>query len=177
MTAEFGIATKRLRLRWLTLDDAGLLLDVWNDPAFIRNVGDRGVRTVEEVKKAMQNGGALHLYETYAYGPYRVALQDDDVAIGIVGLFRRDGLDIPDLGYSVLPQYCGKGYAYEASCAVIDYARDELALDQICAIISPDNAVSIGLIEKLGFEFERMHLMPDDDEKIRLYGMRFAGED
>lgn len=176
MTEAFNITTERLQLRWLTLDDADLLLEVWNDPAFIRNVGDRGVRTVEEVQDVMQNGGALHLYKTYGYGPYRVALQDGDVAIGIVGLFRRDGLDIPDIGYSVLPQYCGNGYAYEASCAVIDYARNKLALDQICAIISPDNSVSIGLIEKLGLVFEKMHRMPGDDEEICLYGMRFNAE-
>jgi len=174
MTAAFNIATERLQLRWLNLDDAVLMLEVWNDPEFIRNVGDRGVRTRVEAQEAMQ-GGALHLYATYGYGPYRVALKDDDVAIGIVGLFRRDGLDIPDIGYSVLPQYCGKGYAYEASCAVIDYAREDLELEQICAIISPENAVSIGLIEKLGLAYERMHLMPEDDDEVRLYGMRFSG--
>jgi ribosomal-protein-alanine N-acetyltransferase len=173
MTVAFKIATERLQLRWLTLDDADLMLNVWNDPAFVRNVGDRGVRTVEEAEAAMQNG-ALHLYEEYGYGPYRVALRDDDVAIGIVGLFRRDGLDIPDIGYSVLPDYCGKGYAYEASCAVIDYAHTELELEQICAIISPGNAVSIGLIEKLGLVFDRMHLMPDDDDAVCLYGMSFT---
>ena len=175
MTAAFNIATERLQLRWLTLDDAGLMLDVWNDPAFIRNVGDRGVRTLEESRAAMQNG-ALHLYEKYGYGPYRVALRDNDAAVGIVGLFRRDGLDIPDIGYSVLPDYCGKGYAYEASCAVIDYARTELELEQIYAIISPGNAVSIGLIEKLGLVFERMHFMPDDDDAVCLYGMSFTNQ-
>ncbi len=173
MTAVFKIMTERLQMRWLTLDDADLMLAVWNDPAFIRNVGDRGVRTRKEAREAMQDG-ALHLYATYGYGPYRVALKDDDVAVGIVGLFRRDGLDIPDIGYSVLPQHCGRGYAYEASCAVIDYARKVLELGQICAIISPDNAISIGLIEKLGLVFERTHLMPDDDDEVCLYGMSFS---
>lgn len=173
MTAAFDIATERLQLRWLTLDDADLMLDVWNDPAFVRNVGDRGIRTREEAQVAMREG-ALYLYKTYGYGPYRVALKGNDVAVGIVGLFRRDGLDIPDIGYSVLPQYCGQGFAFEASCAVLEYARNELELEQICAIISPKNGVSIGLIEKLGLEFERMHLMPDDDDEVCLYGMRFA---
>ena len=175
MTTGFGIATERLQLRWLTLDDADLMLAVWNDPAFVRNVGDRGIRTREEAEAAMQDG-ALHLYKTYGYGPYRVALQDDDVAIGIVGLFRRDGLDIPDIGYSILPQYCSKGFAYEASCAVIDYARNELALEQICAIISANNAASIGLIKKLGLAFDRMHLMPEDDEEVCVYGLQFTDQ-
>jgi len=173
MTAVFNIATDRLQLRWLTLDDADLMLQVWNDPAFIKNVGDRGVRTREDAEVAMQDG-ALHLYKTYGYGPYRVALQDADIAVGIVGLFRRDGLDIPDVGYSVLPQHCGNGYAYEASCAVLDYARNALGLDQVCAIISHDNTASIALIKKLGFVFDRMHLMPEDEEEVCLYGMRFT---
>ncbi len=103
------LQTERLSLRELTLDDAELMLSVWNDPAFIRHVGDRGIRTVDQAHEAMQNG-VLKLYEDYGYGPYRVALKDSDIAIGICGLFRRDDLDIPDLGYSTLPNHCGQGF-------------------------------------------------------------------
>ena len=81
------LETERLQLRWLKLDDADLMLAIWNDPAFIRHVGDRGIRTVEEARAGMTKG-ALQLYEKYGYGPYRVALKDDDAAIGICGLFR-----------------------------------------------------------------------------------------
>ena len=160
--------TERLRLRKMTLDDTGLMLAVWNDPAFIRHVGDRGIRTTEDARDAMRKG-ALHLYEAYGYGPYRIALKDNDTPIGICGLFRRDGLDEPDIGYSTLPDFCGQGYAYEAATAVLDYAQAELALQRLIAIISPTNEASIGLIRKLGFEFERMHTMPDDEEEICIY--------
>ena len=162
------LETARLSLHELTLDDAGLMLSVWNDPAFIRHVGDRGIRTVAEAHEAMRNG-VLLLYEKYGYGPFRVALKDTDTAIGICGLFRRDGLDIPDLGYSTLPDHCGKGYAFEAASAVVDYAASNLSLESLIAIISPGNDASIGLIRKLGFEFERMHTMPGDDDAVRLY--------
>jgi RimJ/RimL family protein N-acetyltransferase len=163
-----AIETERLQLRKLTLEDAGLMLDVWNDPAFIHHVGDRGIRTSEDARAAMRKG-ALDLYDKYGYGPFRLALKDDDTPIGICGLFRRDGLDEPDIGYSTLPDFCGQGYAFEAATAVMGYARSELALDRLIAIISPTNDASIGLIRKLGFEFERMHNMPDDEDEICIY--------
>jgi RimJ/RimL family protein N-acetyltransferase len=166
--------TERLQLRKLTLDDADLMLAVWNDPAFVRNVGDRGIRTTEEAYEAMQKG-ALHLYEAYGYGPYRLGLKSDDTPIGICGLFRRDGLDEPDIGYSTLPGFCGNGYAYEAAVAVMDYARSEFDLARLIAIISPQNDASIGLIRKLGFEFERMHTMPGDTDEVCIYGKSLNG--
>lgn len=149
------------------------MLAVWNDPAFVRHVGDRGIRTTEQAHEAM-TAGVLQLYETYGYGPFRVALKDGGTPIGICGLFHRDGLDTPDIGYAILPDWCGKGYAYEASRAVIDYARSGLSLERLIAIISPHNRASIGLIRKLGLSFERMHRMPDDDEDVCIYGMQLA---
>jgi len=163
--------TERLQLRRLTLDDADLMLAVWNDPAFIRFVGDRGIRTLEEAQQAMLDG-PLMLYEKYGYGPYRVALKDDDTEIGICGIFRRDGLDEPDIGFSTLPEFCGRGYAYEAACAVVEFARTRLRIPVLTAIVSPDNAASVGLIRKLGLSFERMYLWPDSDEEVAIYSMQ-----
>jgi ribosomal-protein-alanine N-acetyltransferase len=165
-----------LSLRRLTPDDAGLLLAVWNDPAFIQFVGDRGIRGISEAREAMQDG-VFRLYKEYGYGPYRVALKDGDTPVGICGLFRRDGLDRPDLGYSTLPEYCGKGYAYEAALAVLEYARSKLSIERVIAIISPGNVASVGLIGKLGFDFERMHTMPGEDSPVRVYGKRLIDKD
>ena len=162
--------TERLSMRWLTPGDEGLLLAVWNDPAFIRNVGDRGIRTVEQAAEAMADG-PLKLYENYGYGPFRVALADSDEPIGICGLFKRDNLDDPDIGFGLLPDYCGKGLAYEAAAAVSEHAQFSLGLARMIAIVSPGNVPSIGLIEKLGLNFEKMLLMPGDDEEICLYAV------
>ena len=162
------LETARLALRNLTLDDAELMLAVWNDPAFVRYVGDRGIRTTDDARVAMKSG-ALQLYEKHSFGPYRVALKDLDRPIGICGLFQRDEFEIPDLGYATLPEFCGNGYAFEAATAVIDYVRSELAIAELLAIISPQNDASVGLIRKLGFEFERMHTMQGDDEAVQIY--------
>ena len=167
------IDTERLYLRRVTLDDADLLLAVWNDPAFIAHVGDRVVRTKEEAMEAMRTG-ALQLYADYGYGPYAMVRREDGVRMGICGLFKRDNLDYPDIGFSVLPEFCGKGYAGEAAFAVLAHARDDLRIEKLTAIVSPGNAPSIGLIEKLGLVFVDMLTMPGDDEAICLYSKRLG---
>jgi RimJ/RimL family protein N-acetyltransferase len=170
---EWQLETERLYLRRVTLDDADLLLAVWNDPAFIENVGDRGVRTTAEAVEAMK-AGALKLYQDRGYGPYAMVRKDDGIRMGICGLFKRDNLDDPDIGFGVLPEFCGMGYAGEAAFAVLGHARDDLQIEELTAIVSPGNAPSIGLIEKLGLVFVRMITMPEDDEEICLYSRRLG---
>lgn len=176
LTNGVWLQTERLQLRWMTVDDAELMLAVWNDPAFVRFVGDRGIRTVDEARTTMEEG-AMKLYSDYGYGPFRVALRDDDAPIGICGLFRRDGLDDPDIGFATLPNYCGKGYAFEAARAVIDHTRDDLELPRLTAIVSPENEASVGLIRKLGLRFERMYRMAEDDDDVAIYGMQLREMD
>jgi len=170
MDESFCIETERLLLSRLTLDDAGLMLSIWNDPAFIRYVGDRGIRTIEAARAALQEG-ALKLYTDYGFGPYRMALKADGVDVGICGLFRREGLDDTDIGFSTLPEHCGNGYGYEAACAVIEHARVDAQLSRLTALVSPENAASVRLIEKLGLIFEKMICMPGEDTDVCLYAM------
>lgn len=167
----FRLETDRLVLRRVTLDDADLMLAVWNDPGFIRNVGDRGVRTLEQARDAMR-AGALKLYADFGYGPYAVTMKSDGERIGICGLFRRENLEDPDIGFAILPDYRGRGLAAEAAFAVRDHALEDLGLETLNAIVSPDNAPSIALIEKLGLTFDGMITMPGDDEAIRLYRLK-----
>lgn len=167
------LETQRLLLRRITLEDADLMLAIWNDPAFVRFVGDRGVRTVTEARTAMTEG-ALRLFEQYGYGPYCVLQKSDGKRIGICGLFRRDNLEDPDIGFALLPPYCGAGLASEAATAVVAHARDDLGIEILTAIVSPANAASIALIQKLGLSFERGITMPGEDDEISLYSIKLA---
>ena len=164
------IRTERLRLDRVTEEDAGLMLAIWNDPAFIRHVCDRGIRTLEQSLEAMREG-ALRQWAEFGHGPYRISLRDEGEAIGICGLFRRENLDAPDIGYSLLPPHYGRGYALEAARAVVDHARDVVGLEKIIAIVSPDNPRSIHLLEKLGMRVEGPIRMPGEDEDILLYSL------
>ena len=170
MSAPHKLQTDRLTLRWFAPGDEDILLAVWNDPAFIQNVGDRGIRTAEQASEALANG-PLKLYAEHGYGPYRVALADSGEAIGLCGLFKREFLDDPDIGFALLPDYCGKGFAYEAATVVLDHARHGLGLGRITAIVSSGNTTSIGLIKKLGLRFESMVTMPGEDKELCLYSV------
>lgn len=160
--------TERLELRWLTEKDAAMMLTIWNDPAFLRYVGDRGVRTVEQALAAL-TAGPLKLYADHGYGPFRLTRREDGSDVGICGLFRRDGLDEPDIGFAMLPDCCGQGFGFEASVAVLDHARDVLHLSGVSAIVSPQNRPSIGLLEKLGMRYTRPIRLPGDDHDVSLY--------
>ncbi|MEJ2383180.1 MAG: GNAT family N-acetyltransferase [Xanthomonadales bacterium] len=165
-----NVLTDRLELRWLTEDDADLMLAIWNDPDFIRNVGDRGIRTPQAALTAMRDG-VLALYRSHGYGPYRIAARDGGAPMGICGLFKREQFEHPDIGYGLLPAYRGRGIALEAARAVMAQARDRLGLERVNAIVTPSNGASIRLLEKLGMQQQGPVRMPDDDADILLFSV------
>jgi len=169
-----GIAeTQRLLLRRLTLDDADLMLAIWNDPAFVEHVGDRGIHTIEQARQALGET-VLTLYETCDYGPYCMVRKDDAQRIGICGLFRRKMLPHPDIGFAVLPMYRRAGFVLEAARAVVLHARQDLGIKTLTAIVSPLNKASVSLLEKLGLNFQRSITMPGETEEISLYSINLS---
>ena len=85
------------------------------------------------------------------------------------GLLKRDELPDPDVGFAFLPGFWNKGFAFEASIAVLNDARERLRLERILAITSLDNDASIKLLERLGFQFEKVINLSADREQVRLY--------
>lgn len=173
MSGEPGalLETPRLILRRFTLDDALFIRALVNDPAWIQNIGDRHVHTLEDARAYLEKG-ALAMYEREGFGLYAVVQRDSGEAIGMCGLVRRAGLDGDiDLGFAFLPEHRGRGYAIESARAVRDYAKAILGLKRLVAIVSPRNRPSIRLLERLGFRFERAVKLPNDDEEIELYAL------
>lgn len=163
------LETDRLRIRRLSTEDAGLLLKVFNDPAFIQFVGDRHIRTVEDARAFIEKV-PLESYRRFGFGHYASELKDDDTPIGIVGLIKRDALDDVDIGFSLLPEFRAQGYAFEAASALMEYGTNTLGLQRIVGIASPDNARSIRLLGKLGLTFERMVKLSEDGDALSLFG-------
>ncbi len=157
----------------MTVADDAFLLSVLNDPAFIRYIGDRGVRTQIEAQRYIQ-ASMIASYQAHGFGMYLVAAKSDSQPIGICGLVKRPGLDDVDIGFAFLPEYCGRGYAYESARAVIRHAEDDFGLQRLVAITSPDNHASMSLLSKLGFVFEKLVCLPGDDQPIRLFARRTA---
>ena len=162
------IETERLNLRELSEADAGVVLEILNDPGFIRFVGDRGVRTVGDAARYLDERFA-ESYRRNGFGLWLVETKDEKVPVGISGLVKRDSLPGVDIGYAFLPPFRSKGYAFEAGSAVLRHARDALGLERLYAIVNPDNAVSIRVLEKLGMKFERMVRLPGEETEIKLF--------
>lgn len=153
------IETERLSLRELTVNDAAFMLELMNEPAFIRNIADRGLRSVEEAERYLTEK-YLGSYRKLGFGFYRVDLKAEAKPIGICGLIKREALPDVDIGFSLLESYWGHGYAYEAASAVLDYARHTLQLSRIVAITASHNQSSIRLLGKLGLRFEKRVNLP-----------------
>jgi RimJ/RimL family protein N-acetyltransferase len=160
--------TQRLLLRQFTLDDAGFILRLLNDPSFVRHIADKGVRDLEGARGYLREGPVAS-YERHGFGLWRVSLASTDTAIGMAGLIKRDYLDDMDIGYAFLPEYGGVGYALEAASAVMHHARHVLDARRILAIVSESNARSIRLLEKLGFEAEGVVRAPGSERDVRLF--------
>ena len=166
------LETERLRLRTLGQDDAVFYLTLVNTPGFIEFIGDRGIRTVDAAALAILDGPLA----MQARIGQSISLVEDKAScepLGMSGLIKRDTLEHVDIGYAFLPEHCGKGYAYEAGHAVVAHARDDIGLARLLAIVSPGNAASIGLLEKLGLRLEKVvHLTPEDPG-TNLYSLEF----
>ena len=166
------IETARLRLRHLTPEDADFIVELLNEPAFIRNIGDRGVRTAEDGRAYIANGPAAS-YERHGFGLYAVELKETGQPIGICGLLKRDTLDDVDIGFAFLSRYWSKGYAVEAAKAVAADGRERVGLRRIVAITVPGNEPSIRVLEKIGLRFERMVRVSDSEPELKLYAVDY----
>lgn len=164
------LETERLILRRQTLEDAPFIMQLVNDPDWLRFIGDRGVRTVEDARRYIENG-AMEIYRRYGFGFYLTELKGSGEPIGMCGLTKRDSLEDVDIGYAFMPRFRGQGYASEAASAVLDYGQKVLGLKRIVAITSIDNAVSSRLLEKIGLRFERLLALPPNGEEVRLFAI------
>ena len=162
------LETERLALRQLTAEDAEFVLQLLNEPGFIRFVADRGLRTTADAEKYIAEK-ITPSYTEHGFGFYVVELKATGDRIGICGLVKRETLEVPDIGYSVLERFWGKGYAREAAAAVLDYGRNVLGIPKIAGVTAPDNVSSIKVLESIGLRFERMIHLPGYGSESKLF--------
>jgi RimJ/RimL family protein N-acetyltransferase len=162
------LETERLVLRHLNLDDAAFMQVLVNDPTWLRFIGDRGVRSIDDAREYLRKG-AIASYAQHGFGLYMTELKEDAQPIGICGLVKRDTLPDVDVGFALLPQFAGHGYAGEAATAVMEHARRKFGLTRVVAITNPENHGSIRVLEKIGLSFERLILVATGAEELALY--------
>lgn len=166
------LETERLLLREITETDAGFILELLNEPGWIQNIGDRGVRTIEDARLYIADKLAAS-YARNGFGLYLVELKETGASAGMCGLVKRDSLEDVDIGFAFLERFWARGYAFESAAAIMDYAQNKVGLKRIVAIVSPDNRGSIKVLEKIGLHFEKMIKMSGDDEEIKFFARDF----
>ena len=162
------LETDRLVIRQFDYNDCEFILRLLNDPSFVDNIEDKGVRTRVQAASYLA-AGPMASYQANGHGLYLVALKDGGRPIGMCGLIKRPHLRDVDLGYAFLPEGAGRGYAFEAAAAVLDFGHRTLGFTRVCAIVSPTNLRSTTLLERLGFAFAQWQPMPGGPGSIALY--------
>ncbi len=164
------LETSRLLLCYLDEEDAPFILELLNDPAFIRHIGDKGVRSLDDAKDYLRSG-PLQSYAQHGFGLFLTILSEDHTSVGICGLLQRNELDDPDLGFAFLPRYRSQGYAAESAAAVLEFGAKEFGMRRIVAITSPDNHSSIKLLQKVGLQFEDTIRLGEQSNRVNLYAV------
>ena len=162
------IETNRLRLRELTTNDAEFVFHLVNEPSFLSNIGDKGVRNLDDAVKFILSGPWTNQKKP-GYGQFLIELSGNGQPIGVCGLLYRDNLEVTDIGFALMPTYHGRGYASEAAAAVMEYGYSTLGIDRIVGLTSEENQPSIRILEKLGMKFKRIVKMSDNDSGTALY--------
>lgn len=163
-----ALTTARLTLTPISAADASFMLTLLNDPSWLRAIGDRGIRTVDQARAYIENG-SVQSFAQRGFGSFLVRLKTTLTPIGVCGLYRRDTLSDPDIGFAFLPQFTGQGYAFEAAAATLAHGHTTLGMPRILAITTPANTASIKLLGKLGLRFEKMIAAPIGNEELRLF--------
>jgi ribosomal-protein-alanine N-acetyltransferase len=169
LTEPFPSATGRLRLRELTHDDAAFIMELVNDPEWLRFIGDRQVHSLEDARgyiDRVRDGG----YMKHGFGLWVVALAADGQAAGLCGILKREQLEHTDVGFAFLERHRGRGLASESVVTTLLLAGVRYGLERVCAITDVDNVASQRVLRHAGFEYERQIWWETDGKPLHLYG-------
>lgn len=160
--------TERLLLRPTGLEDAALVLELLNTPKWLKFIGDRNVKSLEEAQEYIKNR-MLPQLERLGYSNYTLVKKSDGTLIGTCGLYDREGLEGIDIGFALLPQFEGQGYGFEAAQRIKAAAFEDFGIDQLQGITSPGNIASQTLLTKLGFNLVGTTRLPNQKEDLFLF--------
>ena len=157
-----NITTERLHLDALTVEDHDFIHELVNSEGWLRFIGDRNIHSKEDAITYINK-----INSTPSIQYWVVRLLDTKAPVGIISFIKRNYLEHYDIGFSMLPRYSGKGYAYEAAKAVLSMLSAMPEYSTVLATVLPDNVSSIKLLTKLGLHFER--IMEVEGEQLHVY--------
>lgn len=168
MSSYKSFETERLTLKPTAEEDAPFMFELLNTPNWIKNIGDRNVKSVEDAKVYIKTKIQPQL-ERLGYANYTIIRKSDDVKLGICGLYDREGLEGIDIGFALLPEHENQGYAFESANEIKRAGVEDFNIPQLRAITTEDNVSSQKLLEKLGLKFRSKVLLPNDNKELLLY--------
>lgn len=148
------LETDRLILRGHTPDDFNDGLSLWSDPEVTRFIGGRPATGEEVWARTLRYIGH---WQALGYGFWAIFEKDSGRFVGEAGFadFHRDIVPslagMPEMGWALMPWAHGRGYATEAIAAALAWGQPVFTAPS-CCIISPQNAPSVRVAEKLGFQ-------------------------
>lgn len=171
--AEFPMAlhSERLVLRLPRPDDAPFILELLNDPDWLRNIGDRDVHNEADAARYIEER-LLDSFRRNNFGLWVVEPREGGKPLGLCGLVKRDSLEDLDVGFAMLPAARGKGHALEAARRTLQFVKEDLGLTRLAGIVLPANTASIRVLTQLGLVYERT--MDDRGEPVDLYMLRLT---
>ena len=175
-SSTFFFETERMLLQLTSVEDAPLILELLNTPKWLKYIGDRHVKTLSEAQHYVKER-IIPQQKRLGYGSFTMIRKTDQEMLGTCGLFDREGLQGIDMGYGLLPQFEGQGYAFEATTRLKEMAFSFFGLDEIHAITVGCNTGSRNLLVKLGFSLKGTVTLPDDDAVLLLYSLRKGKKD
>ncbi len=162
------LETDRLILQEFTVSDTDFILELVNSEGWIKNIGDKNLKTTSDASLYLQQG-PLYSYAQFGYGLSKVVLKNTNTPIGMCGIVNRETLDHPDIGFAFLPAYMSQGYAYEIAAATLLHAHSAWQLHTVLAITLPSNLRSIRLLEKIGLTLQGKVSFPPANEILLQY--------
>jgi RimJ/RimL family protein N-acetyltransferase len=165
---KYLLETERLKLREFSVADALFIIELVNSPGWLKFIGDRNIKTKEQAEFYLQNG-PINSYKNHGFGLSLVELKDSLQPIGMCGLLKRADFENPDIGFAFLPEFTGKGYAYEMATATMSHAKNVLNQELILAITVPENKSSIKLLEKIGMTFRKPVTLSNQNAELLVY--------
>ncbi len=163
----------RIYLREAVPTDTAFCIALMNTPGWLEYIGDRNIATQARALGYIQKS-LIDCYKANGFGLYILCLVESNDPIGICGTVKRDTLDIPDLGFAILPKYEGKEYVYEASVLTLNHAKNQLKMDQMLAITNHNNVRSQKLLERLGFTIVLDSDYDGEGEVLVKYSLDFS---
>lgn len=152
--------TERLLIREANLEDASFMVDLMNSEGWLKYIGERNVKSVPDAEKYIQER-YMESYKLIGFGFWILIEKVSQKPIGLCGIVKRPFLEDVDLGYALLADYFGKGYAYEACKEVLILAKTKFNLTTLIAVLQADNKASVNLLKKLEFHYEKDSLFDD----------------